>query len=102
MNTLLNDISETLSIPLDQIIAKGIKAFLEREIRQAELDIADFRDKYLVASRKELENKIKNKKVYSHPAWEDLIAWENSEKHIARLKVIIDKEWENAITVQKD
>ena len=86
MNALLNEISETLSIPLDQIIAKGIKAFLEREIRQAELDIADFRDKYLVASRKELENKIKNKKVYSHPAWEDLIEIQNIEAEIKEIE----------------
>ena len=102
MNTLLNNISETLSIPPNQIINLGIKAFLEREIRLAELDIADFRDKYLVGSKEELENKIRNKEINSHPAWEDLIAWENSEKYVARLKTIIGKEWEHANKVQTD
>ena len=102
MNTLLNNISETLNISPDQIITLGIKAFLEREIRLAELDIADLRDKYLVFSKEELENKIKKKEINSHPAWEDLIAWENSEKYTARLKKIIEKEWEHAHKVQTD
>lgn len=92
MNTLLNNISETLSIPPDQIISLGIKSFLEREIRLAELDIADLRDKYLAFSKSDLENKIKAKEISSHPAWEDLIAWENSEKYIAKLKTIIEKQ----------
>ena len=102
MDNLLNNISETLSIPPDQIITLGIKAFLEREIRLAELDIADLRDKYLVASQEELGNKIKNKNINSHPAWEDLIAWENSEKYIAQLKALIETEWEHDNKVQTD
>ncbi|MBW2333338.1 MAG: hypothetical protein JRF08_07930 [Deltaproteobacteria bacterium] len=102
MDNLLNNISETLSIPPDQIITLGIKAFLEREIRLAELDIADLRDKYLVASQEELGNKIKNKDINSHPAWEDLIAWENSEKYITQLKEIIKAEWEYDNKVQAD
>jgi hypothetical protein len=102
MHSLLDNVSETLSIPRDHLIHMGIKAFLEREIRLAELDIADIREKYLVSSREELEEKIRNKNIYSHPAWEDLIAWENSEKHILRLKAIFKKEWGYVKTVQAD
>lgn len=102
MNSLLNSVSETLHIPADHIINKGIKAFLEREIRLAELDIADIREKYLVSSKENLENKIKNKEINSHPAWEDLITWENTEKYILQLKSILKKEWEHADTVQTD
>ncbi len=102
MNALLNSVSETLNIPPDHIINMGIKAFLEREIRLAELDIANLREKYLVSSKEELENKIKNKEIYSHPAWEDLIAWENSERHILQLKSILKKEWDHAETIQTD
>jgi hypothetical protein len=102
MNSLLDNISETLNVPPEHIIHMGIKAFLEREIRLAELDIADIREKYLVASREELEKKIKNKQIHSHPAWEDLIIWENSEKHILQLKAIFEKEWDHATKVQAD
>ena len=102
MNSLLNSVSETLHIPADHIITVGIKVFPEREIRLAELDIADIREKYLVNSKENLENKIKNREINSHPAWEDLITWENTEKYILQLKSILKKEWEHADTVQTD
>ena len=102
MNSLLNSVSETLNIPPDHIINMGIKSFLERQIRLAELDIADLREKYLVSSKEDLEKKMKSKEIQSHPSWEDLIAWENSEKYILQLKAILDKEWEHADTVQTD
>jgi hypothetical protein len=102
MNSLLNTISETLNIPPDHIITMGIKAFLEREIRLAELDIADIREKYFVTSKEDLENKIKNKEINSHPAWEDLITWENTEKYMVKLKTILKKEWEHANALQTD
>ncbi len=102
MNSFLDHISETLNVPPEHIIHTGIRAFLEREIRLAELDIADIREKYLVASREEMEDKIKKKKMHSHPAWEDLITWENSERHINRLKAILEEEWGHAETVQTD
>lgn len=102
MNSLLNSVSETLNIPPDHVINLGIKAFLEREIRLAELDIADIREKYLVHSKEDLGSRIKNKEIHSHPAWEDLIAWENSEEYILRLKAILKREWGHADKVQTD
>ena len=86
MNPKLEQISKELNIPSDKLINRSLLAYLEHELRLAEEDIADLRDKYLVASRTELENRIKNKEIASHPAWEDLIGWENSEKYIEKLK----------------
>jgi len=86
MNPKLDQISRDLNIPSDELLNRSLLAYLEHELRLAEEDIADIRDKYLVANRKELEDKIKNKKIASHPAWEDLIAWENTEKYIEKLK----------------
>ena len=54
--------------------------------RMAEEDIAILRDRYGVPSKKDLEKRIKRKEIYSHPAWEDLITWENLEKHMTWLK----------------
>ena len=102
MHSLLDNVSQKLNIPPDDIIQMGIKAFLQREIRLAELDIADVREKYLVTSKEELEERIRNKRIHSHPAWEDLITWENAEKHILQLKAIIKGEWDHADAVQTD
>jgi len=86
MNPKLDQISKKLDIPSDELINRSLLAFLEHELRLAEEDIADTRDKYFVTSRADLENKIKSKEISSHPAWEDLISWENTEKYTDKLK----------------
>lgn len=89
MGPTVTQISKELNIQPEELTQRSLLAYLEHELRLAEEDIADIRDKYLVATRAELEKNIKSKKVYSHPAWEDLIAWENTEEHIAKLKKTI-------------
>lgn len=89
MGSTIAQVSKELNIPPDELTQRSLLAYLEHELRLAEEDIADIRDKYLVATRAELEENIKNKKVYSHPAWEDLIAWENTEEYTDRLKKTI-------------
>lgn len=89
MGPTIAQISKELNISSDELTQKSLLSYLEHELRLAEEDIADIREKYLVAARVELEENIKNKKIYSHPAWEDLIAWENTEEHIVKLKKTI-------------
>ncbi len=91
MSISLTKISKDLNIPSEELINRGVLAYLGHETRFAEDDIADIRDKYFVATRAQLERKIKNKEIYSHPAWEDLITWENLEAYIRKLKNSIKK-----------
>ena len=91
MRSSLAHISKELNIPSEELINRGILAYLGHEIRLAEEDIAEIRDKYFVASKIQLKKKINNKKIFSHPAWEDLIAWENLEGHIKKLKNAIKR-----------
>jgi hypothetical protein len=91
MNTTIQEISKELNIPFQELINRGLIAYLEYQIRLAEEDIADIREKYLVTNKSELEKKIKNKKIYSHPAWEDLISWENTENYIRKLKATLKR-----------
>ena len=86
MEISIESLSKELNIPIEELKTRSIKAFLEREIRLAEEDIADIRERYNVPDRIELEQAIKNKLISSHPAWEDLIIWENLEKYITTLK----------------
>jgi len=89
MSASITKISKEFNISPEELTQKSLLAFLEHELRLAEEDIADIREKYLVATRSQLETNIENKKIYCHPAWEDLIAWENTEKHIDKLKKMI-------------
>ena len=89
MSASITKISKAFNIHPDELTKRSLLAFLEHELRLAEEDIADIREKYLVATMSELEKNIKSKKIYSHPAWEDLIAWENIEKQISKIKKMI-------------
>jgi hypothetical protein len=86
MSASLSKISERLNLPESKLMEESLKAYLEREIKLAEEDIGVLRDRYGVPSRADLEERIKRKEIYSHPAWEDLIVWENLEEHIVWLK----------------
>ena len=79
MAVSLEEISRRLEMPTDELVKKSLLSFVEHEVRLAEWDIADIKERYNVSSRAELENKIKNQTTHSHPAWEDLIHWENLE-----------------------
>ena len=80
------EVGKILNIPKKELITKGMIAFIEKEIRLAELDIADIREKYDVITKEDLYEIIKLKKIKSHPAWEDYITWKNKEEYIRKLK----------------
>jgi ABC-type phosphate/phosphonate transport system ATPase subunit len=79
-------ISEIVGVSEEEVLTKSLISFLEREIRLAEADIADIRERYNVLSKEELYDAIKSTKIASHPAWEDYIVWTNKERYIDDLK----------------
>jgi len=67
-------------------MAKGLKTFLDGELKDASLEINKFKLKYQVISPKELEQKIEKKEVAEHPGWEDAMEWENLQKKISKVR----------------
>jgi hypothetical protein len=43
---VIAEVSKIINIPKNEIITKGMLAFIEKEIRLAELDLADIRERY--------------------------------------------------------
>lgn len=82
----ITEISKKLGIPEKELVLKGVISFIEKELRLAEGEIADLREKYDVPTKEDLYEKIKAKNVESHPAWEDYITWKNKERYIDELK----------------
>ena len=70
----------------DEVIHRSLISFIEIEIRLAEMDIADIRERYNVVSKEGLYESIKSGKIMSHPAWENYIVWKNKERYIENLK----------------
>ncbi len=91
---LIKSISKDLEISETRLLEESIESFLDREFRKAFSEIEKLKEKYLVESPTDLEKKINEGKVKEHPAWEELIEWENLEKRIKEVK-----EWRRRIPI---
>ncbi len=92
VQALTLELSNVLAISESELIRKGLLAFIEKEIRLAEWEIAQIRERYDVFSKESLHQAIQNGEVVGHPAWEDYIVWKNKEAHIARLRQVAEGE----------
>lgn len=85
MTIAIEKLAQALDLSPEELHRRSLRAFLEREIRTAQLDVADLQDRYVVSTSAELVAKIEQGQIYSHPAWEESIEWENLEAYIGRL-----------------
>lgn len=87
----VNAIAQQLELSPEELIERSLASFLEREKRATQMDIADLQDRYGARSAIDLRIKIERGEVYSHPAWEEAIEWEQLETHLHRLeKLLLD------------
>ncbi len=92
VQALTQELSTTLAMSENDLIRKGLLAFIEKEIRLAEWEIAQIRERYDVFSKEALYQAIQDGQVAGHPAWEDYIVWKNKEAHIAHLRQVAEKD----------
>jgi hypothetical protein len=81
----LEQMAEALTTSPQDLQHRSLLAFIERERRLAQLDIADLQDRYGVQTPQELAQQIKARLVHAHPAWEELIEWEQIEDYMVQL-----------------
>lgn len=86
MIPVFEEIAQELNIPSDVLWREILEAYIAREMRLAQLDIADLQDRYNVTEPGQLKAKIESGDIYSHPAWEEMIEWENLLAYQERLK----------------
>lgn len=82
-------IAKALDISPESLFAEGTLAYLHKELRLVEEDLADLRERYGLLSHQELEKKIRDGLTLAHPAWEDLIEWENLEAYKQKLNDLL-------------
>jgi hypothetical protein len=92
-DTLLLELSKLMGEPEAVVIRQGMLALIEKELRLAEEEIAQIRERYDVLSKESLLEAIQSGRIASHPAWEDYIVWKNKEHHSARLRQLVDSTW---------
>lgn len=91
VQTLTMELSNLMAVPEPVLIRKGMLALIAKEIRLAEQEIAEIRERYDVFSKEALLQAIQAGAVPEHPAWEDYIVWKNKEAHIAELRQMAEK-----------
>ena len=72
-------------MPPETLLRESLLAYVEQQERLTEMDIADLRDRYHVSTPEELKARIEAGSIYSHPAWEDLIEWEQLQAYLKQL-----------------
>ena len=89
VQTVTSALSHQFGLPETELIRKSLLAFIEKEIRLAELEIANIRERYTVFSKEELYTAIQEGTTVEHPAWEDYIIWKNKLAHIDYLRHLV-------------
>ena len=85
--SLLSKLSKELEIPEKKMLDESLNVFLDSELRNASAEIMNIKRQFNVSKPEELKKKIESGKIDEHPAWEQLIYWENLTK---RIKVVND------------
>jgi ribosomal protein L12E/L44/L45/RPP1/RPP2 len=88
---VIEKVAEDTGVSVDELSISGLLALLREKKRKMMVDRLDMLARYGVTSAEELEKKIKSGEVAEHPAWEDLILFENIEAGITA----IDKDIES-------
>ncbi|MEM3464073.1 MAG: hypothetical protein QXL91_04335 [Candidatus Bathyarchaeia archaeon] len=83
---IVDRVSKALGVPPDEIVRKGVKEFLEAQLRMCSAEIYELKARYMVKNAGELEEKIRSGSVPEHPAWEELIVLENLEKRASKIR----------------
>lgn len=84
-------VAEALEVPPEALLAEGVLAYLQKELRLVEEDLADLRERYELLFCQELEKKIRAGLIAPHPAWEDLIQWENLDGYKQKLTDLLEQ-----------
>ncbi len=85
MAVSLERMASELAVAPAELQQRSLQAYVERERRLVQLDIADLQDRYGVHTAAALALRIEQKQVYAHPAWQELIEWERLEEYRALL-----------------
>lgn len=85
---LIEQASEALKLPPDEVIESGVHE-LRRRIRRSQSEMRAIRKRYGVKDSGQLLKLITDGEVEEHPAWEDLIRLENTEKWTRSLQLLL-------------
>ena len=88
---VVKEAENILGIPGEVIFKEGLKKFLVSKVEENNSLIQNLKKKYRTTGYLELEGKIRKGNIPEHPAWEDVILWEQLSRHTFKLQALISK-----------
>lgn len=89
LDRVVKEAEELLGIPAEAMLREGLKKLLASKIEENDQLVEDLRQKYGIPGYLDLEEKIKKGEVPEHPAWEDVILWEELSRHTDALRDLV-------------
>lgn len=85
LDRIIKEGEDVLGIPGEVIFREGVKKFLLSKVEENNSLIKSLKEKYGASGYLELEEKARRGDVPEHPAWEDVILWEELSRHTEAL-----------------
>jgi len=89
LDRIIKEAEDVLGIPGEVIFREGVKKFLLSKVEENNSLIKSLKEKYGASGYLELEEKIRRGGVPEHPAWEDVILWEELSTHTEALQGLV-------------
>jgi len=86
LQQVIKEAESLLGMPEEAIFREGLKKLLLSKAEENGKLIESLKEKYGVSGYAELESKIKSGELPGHPAWEDVILWEELARHTEALR----------------
>ncbi|MGQ9533535.1 MAG: hypothetical protein ACUVTQ_12180 [Desulfotomaculales bacterium] len=89
LNRVAKEAETLLGMPAEAVLREGLKRFLVSKIEENDGIVEGLKEKYGASGYLELEDKIRRGEVPEHPAWEDVILWEELSRHTEALRALV-------------
>jgi len=87
---MLETLSRELSIPEDDLLKKGLRAFLEQQLRLINAEILEICGRYSVSGVEEMEARYREGTLEEATSWRDLQRLDHLEYKRDRLQRLLD------------
>lgn len=87
----IKEVSRTLGVSEDELVKRGVKAYLEMELRKVKAEIYGIFSKYKVGSFKELDEKISGGELSETETFEDFTRLDYLESMREKIEKLLRK-----------
>ena len=90
---IIDTLSQELGIPKEGVIEQGLKAFLERNLRDIKVEIFQITGKYGISSVEEMEDRYKQGTLEEEDTWRDFQRLDHLEYKREHLEKLLKRLW---------